>query len=80
MTVLTLSKLPTGRRPRQCRHVPVRFFSLFPCLFLIIVEMVMVREEDVGGVEMHKMDIVGPHTNSIASSLWSAHAVHSPRY
>ena len=24
---------------------------------------------------MHKMDIVGPHTNSIESSLWSAHAV-----
>lgn len=55
--------------------MPVRFFFLFPRLFLIIVKMVMVREEDVGGVEMHETDIFGPHTSSVASSLWSVHAV-----
>jgi hypothetical protein len=47
--------------------VPVRFFFLF----LIAVEVVMVREEEVEGTETQEMDILGPHTNSVASSLRS---------
>jgi hypothetical protein len=46
--------------------VPVRF-----SLFLITVEVVMVREEEVGGAETHNMDILGPYTGHVASSLRS---------
>jgi hypothetical protein len=49
------------------RHVPVRF-----SLFLITVEVVTARKEEVEGAETHEMDIQGgPHTSSVASSLQS---------
>jgi hypothetical protein len=48
------------------RHVPVRFF-----IFLITVEVVIVREEEVGGTDTHEMDILVPHTGSVAGSLRS---------
>ena len=32
----------------------------------------MVREEEVGGAVTHEMDILGPHTSRVASSLRSA--------
>jgi hypothetical protein len=41
------------------------FFSLF----LITVEVVMVRKEEVEGAETHEIDVLGPHTGSAASSL-----------
>jgi hypothetical protein len=48
--------------------VSVRF-----SLFLITVDsdVVMIREEEVGGAdsERHEMDIIGPHTSSVTSSL-----------
>jgi hypothetical protein len=47
------------------RHVPVRF-----SLFLITAEVVTVRKEEVEGAE-HEMDILGPHTSIVASSLRS---------
>jgi hypothetical protein len=36
----------------------------------------MIREEEVGGVdsESHEMDIIGPHTSSVTSSLRLASA------
>jgi hypothetical protein len=43
--------------------VPVRF-----SLFLITVEVVTARKEEVEGSETHEMDILGPHTSSVASS------------
>ena len=33
--------------------------------------MLTAREEEVGGAETHEMDILGPHTDSVASSLRS---------
>jgi hypothetical protein len=43
-------------------------------LFLITVEVVTARKEEVGGAEMHEMGILGPHTRagSVANSLRSA--------
>jgi hypothetical protein len=46
--------------------VPVSF-----SLFLIAVEVVTARKEDVEGAETHEMDMLGPHTSSVASSLRS---------
>jgi hypothetical protein len=47
------------------RRVPVRF-----SLFLITVEVVTARKEEVEGAETHEMDIQGgPHTSGVASSL-----------
>ena len=40
-------------------------------LFLITVEVLTARKEEVEGVETHKMNIFGPHINSVASSLRS---------
>jgi hypothetical protein len=48
------------------RHEPVRF-----SLFLITTEVVTARKEEVEGVETHEMDILGPHTSSVAGSLRS---------
>ena len=44
------------------------FFHSFS-LLSIPLDLLTVREEEVGGVETHEMDILGPHTNSVASSL-----------
>jgi hypothetical protein len=44
--------------------VPVRFSP-----FLITVEVVTDREEEVGRTETHEMDILGLHTSSVAGSL-----------
>jgi hypothetical protein len=44
--------------------VPVRF-----SLFLITIEVVTARKEEVEGAETHEMDIVEPHTSSVAISL-----------
>jgi hypothetical protein len=46
--------------------MPVRF-----SLFLITVEVVIVREEEVGGAETHNMDILGPYTGHVGSLLHS---------
>jgi hypothetical protein len=46
--------------------VPVRF-----SLFLITVDVVTTRKEEVQGAETHEMDILGPHASSVASSLRS---------
>jgi hypothetical protein len=46
--------------------VPVRF-----PLFLITVEVVTARKEEVERAETHEMDILGSHTSSVASSLQS---------
>jgi hypothetical protein len=48
--------------------VPVRF-----SVFLITVEVVTTRKEEVEGAETHEMDILasGPHTSNAASSLRS---------
>jgi hypothetical protein len=35
------------------------------------LEVLTVREEEVGAVETHEMDILGPHTSRVASSLQS---------
>ena len=37
----------------------------------IPLDLLTVREEEVGGVQTHEMDILGPHTSSVASSLQS---------
>ena len=37
----------------------------------IPLEVLTVREEEVGGVETHKMDTLGPHTSRVAGSLQS---------
>jgi hypothetical protein len=39
--------------------------------FLISVEVVTARKEEVEGAETHEMDIFEPHTSSVASSLRS---------
>jgi hypothetical protein len=44
--------------------VPVRF-----SLFLITVEVVTARKEEEEGTETHEMNMLGPHTSSVASSL-----------
>ena len=36
--------------------------------------MVTARKEEVEGAETHEMDILGPHTSGIASSLWPVSA------
>jgi hypothetical protein len=46
--------------------VPVRF-----SLFLITVEVVTARKEEVGGAETHEMDNLGPHTSNVATPLRS---------
>jgi hypothetical protein len=46
--------------------VPVRF-----SVFLITVEVVTNRKEEVEGAETHEMDILEPHTSNAASSLRS---------
>jgi hypothetical protein len=46
--------------------VQVRF-----SLFLITVEVVTARKEEVGRAEMPEMVNLGPHTNSVASSVRS---------
>jgi hypothetical protein len=38
-------------------------------LFLITIEVVTARKEEVEGAETHQMDILGPHTSVVASSL-----------
>ena len=43
------------------------FFSSLP----IPLEVLTVLEEEVGGVETHEMDSLGPHTIRVASSLQS---------
>ena len=45
--------------------MPVRFFPLF----LITAEVVTARAEEVEGAERHGMDILGPPTSTVASSL-----------
>ena len=35
------------------------------------LEVLTVREEEVGGVETHEMDILGSHTSSVTSPLQS---------
>ena len=50
----------------RLRHVRVRF-SIFP----ITVEVVTVCKKEVEGAETHEMGILGPHTNSVTSSLQS---------
>jgi hypothetical protein len=46
--------------------VPVRF-----SIFLITVEVVTARKEEVEGALTHEMDILEPHTSSTTSSLRS---------
>jgi hypothetical protein len=41
------------------------FFSLF----LITVEVVTARKEEVGGAETHEMDILGPQTDEGVTSI-----------
>jgi hypothetical protein len=41
-------------------------FSLF---LITVVEVVTARKEEVEGAETHQMDILGPHTSVVASSL-----------
>jgi hypothetical protein len=43
------------------------FFHSFSSLF-IPLEVLTVREEEVGNVETHEMDTLGPHTSRISSS------------
>jgi hypothetical protein len=38
-------------------------------LFLITVEVVTARKEEAERAETHQMDILGPHTSSVQSSL-----------
>ena len=45
--------------------MPVRFFFLF----FITAEVVTTRKEEVEGAESHEMDILGPPTSGVASSL-----------
>jgi hypothetical protein len=45
-------------------QVQVRFSR-----FLITAKVLTARKEEVGGAETHEMDILGSHTNSVASSL-----------
>jgi hypothetical protein len=40
-------------------------------LFLITVEVVTARKEEVEGAETHQMDLLGPHTSVVASPLRS---------
>ncbi len=40
-------------------------------LFLITVEVVTARKEEVGGTETHEMDNLGPDTSSVATPLRS---------
>jgi hypothetical protein len=47
-------------------HTPVRF-----SLFLITADVVIVREEDLGGAETHEMGSLGPHISSVTSPLRS---------
>jgi hypothetical protein len=44
--------------------MPVRF-----SLFLITVEVVMVREEEVGGADTHNMDSLEPYTSHVGRSV-----------
>ena len=60
-SVIDLEGSTSCSRPR---HVPVRF-----SLYLITVEVVTVRKEEVEGAETHEMDILGPHSSSVTSSL-----------
>ena len=46
--------------------MPVRFL-----LFLITVEVVTACEEEVEGAGTHEIDVLGPHTSSVACSVRS---------
>jgi hypothetical protein len=46
------------------------FFHSFSSL-PIPLEVLTVCEEEVGGVETHEMDTIGPHTSSVANALHS---------
>jgi hypothetical protein len=50
------------------RHVPVRFS---PCPITVDSDVIIIREEEVARAdsETHEMDIIGPHTISVSSSL-----------
>jgi hypothetical protein len=55
---------------QQAAQAPPRARAFFP--LLITVEVLTARNEEVEGAKTHEMDILGPHTSSVASSLRSA--------
>jgi hypothetical protein len=55
---------------QQVAQAAPRAGAFFPS-FLITVEVVTARKEEVEAAETHEMDILGPHAGSAASSLRS---------
>ena len=59
--------LEAGRVAQATPRARAFFHSFSP--LSIPLDVLTVREEEVGGVETHEMDTLGPHTSSVENPL-----------